>query len=97
MLTGKQKRFLRAKAHHEKPLFQIGKGGVNENLMKQLDDLLEKRELIKVSVLQNCLEEKDDIATQLVDGTNASLVQIIGSTIVLYRESVENKTITLPN
>ncbi|HIV75128.1 MAG TPA: ribosome assembly RNA-binding protein YhbY [Candidatus Pseudogracilibacillus intestinigallinarum] len=97
MLTGKQKRFLRAKAHHEKPLFQIGKGGVNENLTKQLDDLLEKRELIKVAVLQNCLEEKDDIAAQLVDGTDACLVQIIGNTIVLYRESVENKTITLPN
>jgi len=97
MLTGKQKRFLRAKAHHEKPLFQIGKGGVNENLTKQLDDLLEKRELIKVAVLQNCLEEKDDIAVQLVDGTDASLVQIIGNTIVLYRESLENKTITLPN
>src|SRR5699024_12610103 len=97
MLTGKQKSFLRAKAHHEKPLFQIGKGGVNENLMTQLDDLLDQRELIKVAVLQNCLEEKDDIVAQLFDGTDACLVQIIGHTIVLYRDSVENKTITLPN
>jgi|SRR5699024_3229196 len=97
MLTGKQKRYLRAQAHHEKPLLQIGKGGVNENLIKQLDDLLEKRELVKISVLQNCLEEKDVIAAQLVKDTGASLVQIIGNMIVLYRESIDHKTINLPN
>lgn len=97
MLTGKQKRFLRAKAHHEKPLFQVGKGGVNDNLITQLNDLLEKRELIKVTVLQNCLDDKTEVASQLVEGTDASLVQIIGNMIVLYKESEENKTIILPD
>mgnify|MGYP001950912516 CR=1 FL=1 len=96
MLTGKQKRYLRSKAHHLQPIFQVGKGGVNENMIKQLIDALEARELIKVSVLQNCEEEKEVVAEQLVRGTKAELVQLIGNTIVLYKESKENKQIELP-
>jgi RNA-binding protein len=96
MLTGKQKRFLRAKAHHMDPIFQVGKGGVNENMIKQIADALEARELFKVSVLQNCEEDKNVVAEQLADGAGAEVVQIIGNTIVLYKESVENKQITLP-
>ncbi|MCP8616933.1 ribosome assembly RNA-binding protein YhbY [Salirhabdus salicampi] len=96
MLTGKQKRFLRSKAHHLKPIFQVGKGGVNDNLIQQVNEALEKRELIKVSVLQNCLEDKDSIAADIVEGTNAHLVQVIGNTIVLYKESEEHKEIQLP-
>ncbi len=96
MLTGKQKRYLRSKAHHLQPIFQVGKGGVNENIIKQLIDALEARELIKVSVLQNCEEEKEVVAEQLVRGTKAELVQLIGNTIVLYKESKENKQIELP-
>lgn len=96
MLTGKQKRFLRSKAHHLNPIFQVGKGGVNENMVKQIADVLEARELIKVSVLQNCDEDKDTVASELVRGAKAELVQIIGNTIVLYKESVENKQLQLP-
>lgn len=96
MLTGKQKRFLRAKAHHLKPIFQVGKDGVNENMLVQVNEALEKRELLKVTILQNCPEDKNDVADQLVDGTNAELVQIIGAIIVLYKESEDHKTITLP-
>ncbi|NRD75908.1 ribosome assembly RNA-binding protein YhbY [Bacillus sp. BRMEA1] len=96
MLTGKQKRFLRSKAHHLNPIFQVGKGGVNENMIKQIADALEARELLKVSVLQNCEDDKSVVAEQLADGTEADIAQIIGNTIVLYKESVENKQITLP-
>ncbi|WP_368652146.1 ribosome assembly RNA-binding protein YhbY [Ornithinibacillus sp. 4-3] len=96
MLTGKQKRFLRAKANKIKPIFQVGKIGVNENMIEQIIDALEKRELIKVSILQNCTEDKDVVAEQLVTGTNAELVQIIGNNIVLYKESKEDKQIELP-
>lgn len=96
MLTGKQKRFLRSKAHHLTPIFQVGKGGVNENMVKQIADVLEARELIKVSVLQNCEEDKDSVTSSLASGARAELVQIIGNTIVLYKESVENKQIQLP-
>ena len=89
MLTGKQKRFLRATAHHLTPIFQVGKGGVNDNMIAQIADALEARELLKVSILQNCDVDKDTVANELVKGTRAELVQIIGHTIVLYKESKE--------
>jgi RNA-binding protein len=97
MLTGKQKRFLRSRAHHLDPIFQVGKGGVNENMIKQINDALEKRELLKVSVLQNCEDDRDEVAEQLCQGTHAELVQVIGHTIVLYKESKENKQLVLPS
>lgn len=96
MLTGKQKRFLRSKAHHLKPIFQVGKIGVNDNMVEQISDALEKRELLKVSVLQNCLEETDVIAEKLARRTNSHIVQIIGHSIVLYKRSEKNPTIQLP-
>ncbi|MBM7569594.1 ribosome assembly RNA-binding protein YhbY [Aquibacillus albus] len=97
MLTGKQKRYLRSQAHHLNAIFQVGKTGVNENMIQQIDDVLEKRELIKISVLQNCLEDKEEVAQTLTEATSANLVQVIGNTIVLYRESSEDKRIELPN
>ncbi len=96
MLTGKQKRFLRAESNHEKPIFQVGKSGVTDNMLEQINDALEKRELIKVKVLQNCLEDKTTVADNIVAGTNAYIVQIIGNNLVFYKESIENKTIVLP-
>jgi RNA-binding protein len=96
MLTGKQKRYLRSKAHHLDPIFQVGKGGVNENMVKQVAEALEARELFKISVLQNCEEDKNVVAEQLAKGTGADIVQIIGNTIVLYKESAEKKQIILP-
>ncbi|MFC0557982.1 ribosome assembly RNA-binding protein YhbY [Halalkalibacter alkalisediminis] len=97
MLTGKQKRFLRSKAHHLNPIFQVGKAGVNDNMTKQIEDALEARELIKVSILQNCDEDKDEVAEKIVSQTKAELVQLIGHTIVLYKESKENKELVLPS
>lgn len=96
MLTGKQKRFLRAEAHHLTPIFQVGKGGVNDNMIQQIKDALEARELIKVSILQNCEEDKHDVANELAKQSRAELVQLIGHTVVLYKESRENKKIELP-
>ncbi|HLQ97792.1 MAG TPA: ribosome assembly RNA-binding protein YhbY [Candidatus Dormibacteraeota bacterium] len=96
MLTGKQKRFLRAEANQLKPIFQVGKVGVNENMTKQIHEALEKRELIKVNILQNCEVDKNIVAEQLAEGTGAEIVQIIGNIIVLYSESQENKQIQLP-
>ncbi|WP_202080720.1 ribosome assembly RNA-binding protein YhbY [Caldalkalibacillus salinus] len=96
MLTGKQKRYLRSQAHHLNPIFQVGKGGVNDNMVDQIEDALEKRELLKISVLQNCDQDTKEVASQLAEETDAYLVQVIGHTIVLYKESEENKLIELP-
>ncbi|CEH29573.1 RNA-binding protein [Aneurinibacillus migulanus] len=96
MLKGKQKRHLRSLAHHLNPIFQVGKGGVNENLITQVEEALEVRELLKISVLNNCGEDKNDVAEEIAAGSGADIVQIIGNTIVLYKESREHKTIELP-
>lgn len=96
MLTGKQKRFLRSEANQLKPIFQVGKSGVNENMINQIEEALEKRELLKVSILQNCLEDKNTVADQLSDAMHAEIVQVIGNNIVLYKESEQNKHIQLP-
>lgn len=96
MLTGKQKRYLRSEAHHLNPIFQVGKGGVNENMIKQISEALEARELIKVSILQNCEEDKGTVAEEIASGARANIVQIIGNTIILYKESKENKQIVFP-
>lgn len=96
MLTGKQKRFLRSKANTLRPIFQVGKAGVNENMIEQINEALEKRELIKISILQNCLEDKDTIANEIAAGTNGEIAQIIGNNIAVYKESIDHKTIILP-
>lgn len=64
-LRGKQKRFLRSKAHHLQPIFQIGKGGINSAMIVQIEEALEKRELIKVSLLQNTDEVAEEAAQVL--------------------------------
>ncbi|MGR6129364.1 ribosome assembly RNA-binding protein YhbY [Paenibacillus sp. SER-28] len=96
MLTGKQKRYLRSMAHHLDPVFQVGKNGTNEHLMRHINDAIEKRELMKVQILNNCLDDKHEIAEELAEETGSELVQIIGSTIILYKESRDHKEIELP-
>jgi RNA-binding protein len=96
MLNNKQKKYLRSQAHHLNPVFQVGKGGVNEHLLTHIKEAIEVRELMKVSVLNNCLEDKHEVAEALAAGASAELVQVIGKVIVLYKESKDNKTIILP-
>jgi RNA-binding protein len=96
MLTGKQKRYLRSLAHHLSPIFQVGKGGVNEHLIRHIEEAIETRELMKISILNNCMDDRNDIAEQLASGAQAELVQVIGRTIILYKESKEHKEIELP-
>ncbi|HCT95726.1 ribosome assembly RNA-binding protein YhbY [Vagococcus sp.] len=90
-LRGKQKRFLRSEAHHLTPIFQIGKGGLNEAMTIQIAEALEKRELIKVSLLQNTDEEASDVAVRLAEAIECEVVQIIGRVIVLYKASSREK------
>lgn len=96
MLSGKQKRYLRSLAHHLDPIFQVGKGGVNDHLITHINEAIEKRELMKISVLNNNLEDRQEVATALAEGAEAELVQVIGNVIVLYKESEDHKNIELP-
>lgn len=96
MLTGKQRSYLKGLANNIDPIFQLGKNGLTENFVKQVDEALEARELVKINVLKNCFLDATDVASQLADELNAEFVQSIGRKFVLYRESVENKKIELP-
>lgn len=96
-LRGKQKRFLRSKAHHLQPIFQIGKGGINSAMIVQIEEALEKRELIKVSLLQNTDEVAEEAAQVLEKEIDCDIVQIIGRVIVLYKPSTKEKYQRLSN
>lgn len=90
-LRGKQKRFLRSQAHHLQPIFQIGKGGINSVMMVQIEEALEKRELIKVTLLQNTDEIPEEVAGILEETVRCQVVQIIGRVLVLYKPSSKEK------
>ena len=95
MLTSKQRAYLRGLANQEKAIMQIGKGGIGENLAKTVSDALEARELIKMSVLENCEYTPKEAANELAALTSADVVGVVGRKIILYRESVNNKRIEL--
>lgn len=91
-MTGKERANWRAKANHLEPLFQVGKGGMSDMLIKQTDDALRARELIKVKVLlESSPITPRETADQLAAATGAEVIQVIGGVIVLYRESPELK------
>ena len=96
MLTTKQRKFLRAQAHQLNAILQVGKLGVSPALLEQVSLALEANELIKVSILQNCDQDRHQVADQLAVGTGADLVQLIGKVVVLYRTSINRPRITLP-
>lgn len=87
MLTGKQRSYLKSIAHNMDPIMQIGKGGVTDNVMKQIDDALEARELIKIKILNNSPLEAKETANEIAALVRAEYVQSIGSKFVLYRKS----------
>lgn len=89
MLSGKQKRYLRSEAHHLKAIFQVGKDGVSSNQINGILEALEAKELIKVKLLDNCPEDVRNVALELSMHTKAEVVQIIGRTIILYKQSDE--------
>ncbi|MGF3073385.1 ribosome assembly RNA-binding protein YhbY [Facklamia sp. P13055] len=91
VLNKKQIKFLRKKAQKEKAIFQIGKLGITEVFIQQVDDAIEKRELIKFNILQNSDEEIDQAAEQIAQAINAVIVQTVGHTAVLYRPSHKEK------
>lgn len=90
-LSKAQLKFLRKVGQKEKPIFQMGKQGLTEAFIEQIDFALEKRELIKFNLLQNTSEEIDQVTERIAQTTQAHVVQVIGSTAVLYRPSKKEK------
>ncbi len=91
-MTGKERAAWRAKANSLEPLFQIGKGGISDALIKQTDDELRARELIKLKVLlESSPISVRDAANEIAEKLGAEVIQVIGGVMVLYRESEELK------
>ncbi len=97
MLTSKERSYLRGLASKIESIMQIGKSGSSPEVVKSLDEALEKRELVKVTLLNNCFEDIKDVAQILSERTRSDIVQVIGKKIVFYRKSKENDVIDLKN
>lgn len=96
MITSKQRSYLRSLANNLEPIFQIGKGGLEESFLKQIDEALEARELIKVNVLNNSGYEAREASDFICERLNCEGIQAIGNKIVLYRKSQKKPKIELP-
>lgn len=90
-MNGKQRAALRSMASTLDPIFQIGKGNIGENQIQGIDDALEKRELIKISVLRSSEMEAEEVLASLADALKATPVCAIGNKVVLYRRSKSDK------
>ena len=95
MLNSRQRAQLRGYANSLDTIFQIGKGGINEQIIKQVSEALEARELIKLRVLETTPVTSREAANNIAGATGADVVQVIGHRFVLYKESAQNKTIIL--
>jgi len=94
-MTTKQRAYLKGLAMNIEPIFQIGKSSLSPELTKAVSEALEARELIKISVLNNCMDDPRELAQMLAERTNSQVVQVIGKKIVLYKESKTKKKIEL--
>lgn len=90
-LSKLQVKYLRKISHSHKPIFQMGKLGLTDVFIKQVDEAIEKRELIKFNILQNSSETIQDAAETIAEAIDALVIQTVGNTAVLYRPSSREK------
>lgn len=95
-LTSKQRAYLGSEASTLSPIFQIGKASLTPELIMALDEALEKRELIKISVLKNCTDDPREIAGIIAERTRSDVVKVIGKKIILFRQAKKNTKFELP-
>ena len=95
-MTSKQRAYLKSLAMTMDPIFQIGKSSLTPENTAAIAEALEARELIKISVLQNCMDDPNEIAQVVAERTRSQVVQVIGKKIVLYKENKDYKKIELP-
>ena len=90
-MTSKQRSYLKGLAMTTGPIFQIGKSSITPEITAAIAEALEARELIKITVLKNCLDDGNAIAATLAERTHSEVVQVIGRKIVLYKPAKEEK------
>lgn len=97
-MTSKQRSYLKGLAMNIDPIFQIGKSSLTPEVTQAVDEALEARELIKIAILKNCVDDGNSIAEVLAKRTHAQLVQVIGRKVILYRpaKDMAKRKIQLP-
>lgn len=95
-MTSKQRAYLKGLAMTLEPGFQIGKGSLTPEYTESILEGFNKKELIKISVLKNCMDDPKEMAEMLAERTHSQVVQVIGKKIVLYKENKDHKKIELP-
>jgi RNA-binding protein len=95
-MTSKQRAYLKGLAMNIEPIFQIGKSSLTPEVTEAVSEAFNTRELIKITVLKNCLDDPKAIAQALAERTRSQVVQVIGKKIVLYKENKDHKKIELP-
>lgn len=96
MLTGKQRSYLRSMGNTMDAIIQVGKDGIDESFLKQVDEAIEARELIKISVLKNSDFDASEACDAICSGIGADPVQVIGNRFIIYKKSKEKSKIVLP-
>ena len=95
MITSKQRAYLRSLSQNLDTIFQIGKGGISEEICTQIENALEARELIKARVLDNSGYTAKEAASEIADAIGCEVVSCVGTKFVLYKESKKKKRIEL--
>lgn len=95
-MNSKQRAYLKGLANDINPSFQVGKSSLTPDIVKAIDDVLEKRELVKIAVFKNCPDDTAEVAEMLSERTRSAVVQVIGKKIILYRRSKKDAKIQLP-
>ena len=95
-MTSKQRAYLKSLASNLDPLFQIGKGSVTPEVVEAISEAFNNRELLKIAVLKNCMDDPRAIAEVVAERTRSQVVQVIGKKIVLYKPDKKNPKIILP-
>jgi len=96
-MTSKQRAYLMSQASNLDPIFQIGKASLTPEIITALDEALEKRELIKVSVLKNCIDDPREIAAVIGERTRSEVIKVIGKKMIFFRQAKKNSKYNLPD
>lgn len=91
MLTGKERAMLKSESHDYKPVVNIGKFSLTDEVIKSIEEALDARELIKIKILNNNLDNPDDILQTILEKTGAEFVNHLGNIFTIYRKSKENR------
>jgi len=95
-MTSKERAYLRGLANTIDAIFQVGKSGISDVLLEQLNNAIEARELVKISVLETAPGSAKELAEEIAQGTNSIVVQTVGNKITLFRQKKKNSKIELP-